>query len=169
MNASTQRQALSTGGELPAPVGHARDLSFALLLALLVGGCTSGGGGRNPNLLAPKVVVDPRPDGNVTLFVHGAFRDQVYDWVSLSVDNATRANRTGAYSLEERVPAPGFFLDVQAAVGAQSYEARGRVDVLPSGDRVRVALLDKNGWGDPKSYGAPYELVLDHPSPGAAS
>ena len=62
----------------------------AMFVAALVSGCAGGTPG-NPNLLAPKLVVQPRPDGNVTLFVHGAFREQSYDWLKLSVDNLSVA------------------------------------------------------------------------------
>jgi len=135
----------------------------ALVLSALVSGCAGAGTGGNPNLLAPKLVVQPRDDGNVTLFVHGAFRDVIYDWISLSVDNATLANRTQVFSIEEAVPAQGFFVSVRAGENGQLYEARARLDMNATADRLLVATLDDAGWHDARTQSLPYELVLDRP------
>lgn len=132
-----------------------------LLLAALVSGCTGGTTG-NPNLAAPKLIVDARPDGNVTLFVHGAFREQSYSWLNLTLDNRSSTNRTHAFSIEQTVPGPGFFLDLTALAGNQPYEMRARVDLNQTGERVRVSIVDAEGWGDPKVFGVPYEHLLDH-------
>jgi len=133
-----------------------------VLLLAAFAGCASGGGG-NPNLLAPKLVVQARSDGNVTLFVHGAFREQSYDWLSLAIDNQTLANRTEAFSLEENVRGAGFFAEAAGQTGGQLYEARARIDVEPSGDRILVAFENGGAWTEPKSYALPYEHVLDRP------
>src|SRR5205823_540389 len=100
--------------------------------------------------------------GNVTLFAHGAFREQSYEWLNLTLDNRSSLNRTSAFSLEQTVQGLGFFLDLTALAGTQPYEARARVDLDPAGERVRVSLLDADGWSDPKVYGVPYEHLLDH-------
>ena len=133
----------------------------AVVLAALVSGCAGGTAG-NPNLAAPKLIVDARPGGNVTLFVHGAFRDQSYQWLNLTIDNRTSANRTDAFSLEETVPGPGFFVDLTALAGVQPYELRARIDLNQTGERVRFATLDQGGWSEPKVYAVPYEHLLDH-------
>ncbi|MFA5862305.1 MAG: hypothetical protein WDA16_11485 [Candidatus Thermoplasmatota archaeon] len=135
----------------------------AVLLVAGLGGCLSSGGGTNPNLLAPKLVMQPRPDGNVTLFVHGAFRDASYDWLSISVDNVTISNRTDAFSTEETVAVPGFFVEVTAATALQVYQSRARVDVDMTTERVRVSFLQENGWTEAKSYAYPFEHILEHP------
>src|SRR5438067_2368200 len=130
------RQALSTQVRL-------RDLDMrlallAVVLAALASGCVTGGAGGpgNPNLAAPKLVVQPRQDGNVTLFVHGAFRDGLYDWINMTVDNATLANRTNVFSLEDAVASPGFFVEVHAAANRQIYLARARIDVNLTSERL---------------------------------
>lgn len=140
----------------------ARWVLASLLLAGL-GGCTTSGGGTNPNLLAPKLVVQPRHDGNVTLFVHGAFRDESYDWLRVSVDNVTVLNRTSAFSAEEDIASRGFFVDVTAVAGLQLYQTRARVDVNDTAERVRVSFLQEDGWTDAKSFGFPFEHILDRP------
>src|SRR5688572_30547338 len=104
--------------------GIGRRVKAGGLVALLVAlaGCAGpDGGSANPNLLAPKVVVGARPDGNVTVFVHGAFREQLYEWVLVRVDNATLSNLSWAFSSEERVDRPGFFLEVEAGTAEALY------------------------------------------------
>jgi hypothetical protein len=133
-----------------------------LLLAAIAAGCASSGGG-NPNLLAPKLVVQARSDGNVTLFVHGAFREESYDWLSLSIDNQTLVNRTEAFSVEENVRSSGFFAQAEGQTSGQLYEARARIDVEPAGDRILVSFQNGDAWTDAKSYALPYEHVLDRP------
>lgn len=143
-------------------------MKVGVLLALLVAGMLPGcagtdGGGSNPNLLAPKVVVGARPDGNVTIFVHGAFREQLYEWVLVRVDNATRSNRTWTFSSEERVDQAGFFLEVEAGTAEARYLSRARIDVNATGDRARVSFLDADGWNDPRQFSLPFEHVVDRP------
>ena len=134
----------------------------AILLGGLLAGCLSGGGAGNPNLLAPKVLLRPDSDGNVTVYVHSAFGEHDYDWLSLLVDNVTLANRTGAFSLEERVPSEGFFLTVRAGASGAVFEVQGRVDVDPTRQRARVAFVDLSGeWDDPRTYNLPLERILD--------
>lgn len=141
----------------------------AILLAGGLAGCAGqDGGGANPNLLAPKVVVQARPDGNVTVFVHGAFREQLYEWVLVRVDNATLSNRTWAFSSEERVDRTGFFLEVEAGTVDALYRSRARIDVDPDQDRVRVSFLDVEGWQNPRQYGLPFEHIVDRPREVAA-
>lgn len=141
-------------------------LSLLLVVAAL-GGCTTGEpASPNPNLAAPKLVVAARDDGNFTVFVHAAFGERAYDWLSLSLDNRTVANRTTAYSLEQQVNGTGFFLDVGAATQGQLYAYRARVEILPAanGDRARVSTLDEQGrWSDPRTFNLPLEQILDHP------
>jgi hypothetical protein len=139
--------------------------SVVLAVGLLAGvaGCASTTTGQNPNLLAPKLVVQPRPDGNVTLYVHGAFRDQTYEWLSLAVDNRTPTNRTQAFSIEENVAGPGFFVSATAEAGGELYQTQARIDVNATSERVHVAFLDPDGWTEPKAYSYPFEHVLDRP------
>jgi hypothetical protein len=139
---------------------------LALLLVAALSGCATGEPGPNPNLAAPKLLVAARADGNFTVYLHAAFGERAYDWLSIAVDNRTVANRTAAYSLEDTVNGTSFFLDVGASSSGQLYEYRARVDVLPatSGDRVRVATLDADGtWSDPRTFSLPLEQILDHP------
>lgn len=153
--------------------GRVKAVSLAsVLLGATLAGCAVDGDPANPNLLAPKVLLQPRSDGGVTVFVHSAFGDHDYDWMTLAVDNVTVANRTQAFSLEERIPSTGFFLTVRAGAGEQVYEMRGRVDVDPSGERARVALLDGDGeWDDPRTFNLPMERILGRaaPTPEASS
>ena len=142
----------------PVKVGR-----FLVLLVALAGCAGPDGGSANPNLLAPKVVVGARPDGNVTVFVHGAFREQLYEWVLVRVDNATLSNRTWVFSSEERVDRTGFFLEVEAGTADALYRSRLRVDLNATDDRVRVSYLTGEGWDDPRQYGVPFEHIVDRP------
>lgn len=133
------------------------------LLTLLAGVALAGCAGDepNPNLAAPKLVVQARPDGNVTLFIHGAFSDRLYDWMELSVDNETLENRTVAFSIEETVPAQGFYFEAAAGTARETYELRGRADVDAAEEEVMVAFLGAEGeWGDAQTFGLPFERVL---------
>lgn len=135
-----------------------------LLVAGALSGCAGGdGGGANPNLLAPKLVVQQRPDGNVTVFAHGAFREELYDWMAVGVDNASLVNRTWAYSVEEIVESPGFFVEVQAASDDVLYRVRARIDVNETSERVRVSFLEDDEWAEPRLFGLPFEHILERP------
>lgn len=139
------------------------------VLALLVvagglAGCATGDGtGGNPNLLAPKVVVHPRPDGNVTVFVHGAFREQLYDFVAIRIDNASVTNRTWVLSAEVDAPTNGFFLEVEAGAGETFYRSQARVDINWTAERARVAFLTAQGWDEPRAFALPFEHIVDRP------
>jgi hypothetical protein len=134
------------------------------LLALLAGAAFAGcadGEPANPNLAAPKLVLEARPDGDVTLFAHGAFSDRLYDWIGLAVDNETLVNRTTAFSAEETVDASGFFFEAWAGTSRETYVLRGRADVDLAQERVVVAFFDAEGeWGDTQSFALPFERVL---------
>lgn len=135
-------------------------LVVALLAAAAASGC-AGGESTNPNLVAPKLVLQARPDGGVTVFLHAAFGEHLYDWIGLRADNATINNRTSAFSLEETVNRTGFYLDVAAGTPRETYTLRGRVDVDPAEDRALVAFhQDDADWSDPQEFGLPFERVL---------
>ncbi|HUR69988.1 MAG TPA: hypothetical protein VM370_12140 [Candidatus Thermoplasmatota archaeon] len=133
----------------------------ALLAAAALSGCTTGDT-ANPNLAAPKLVVAPRPDGNATLFIHSAFGERAYDWVTLRIDNETRLNRTASFSVEE-VLAPGFYLEAEAGLGEVVYTLRGRFDVFVPEDHVSVSLVDHDGaWPrEAESQRLPFEHLLE--------
>lgn len=132
-----------------------------LALAAALSGCVSDDP-ANPNLAAPKVVVQARPDGDVTLYVHGAFGERLYEWLTLRVDNVTVTNQTNRFSLETTTPARGFFLEVAGESGEQLYESRARVDIDPTGQRAVVSSLDAKGkWGDERSYSLPFGTILE--------
>jgi hypothetical protein len=144
-------------------------LPLLLVVAALCGCAAGEPGSPNPNLSAPKLVVAARADGNYTIYLHAAFGERAYDWLSLAIDNRTVANRTASYSLEEAVNGTSFFVEVGAASQGQLYEYRGHVDVLPSasGTRVRFAALSDSGaWSDPRTYNMPFAQILDHPRSG---
>jgi len=138
----------------------------SLLLLAALSGCAGQGSVANPNLQAPEIVLAPRPDGNFTIYVHAAFGDRAYEWLSLSLDNRTVANRTLAYSLEEPVNGTSFFVTINAASGDQLYDWRAHIDIEPSDgtEHARIARLDeRNAWSDPRTYSLPYTQILDHP------
>lgn len=133
---------------------------LAVAAIALLGGCTAGEP-VNPNLSAPELLIQPRPDGNVTLYVHGAFGERSYDWIELQVDNLTIANHTDVFSLEERVQTHGFFATVRAGVNDQIYETRVRFDLVED-ERALVAFLDQKGeWVDARPYGLPFGTILE--------
>lgn len=133
-----------------------------LVLGAVLAGCTLGGDSANPNLLAPKILLDAPRDGNATVYVHSAFGEHDYEWLTLQADNVTLANRTGAFSLEERVPSGGFYLSVRVGASGQVYEMRGRVDLDPARQKVHVAFHDGAGaWDEPRTFSLPFERLLD--------
>jgi hypothetical protein len=136
-----------------------------LLLSAGLAGCAGGETG-NPNLAAPKLVLESRPDGRVEVFVHGAFSERLYDWVALAVDNATVENRTIAFSLERTLDATGFYLDASAGTPREMYVFRGRLDVHPIEERVSVSFHTLEGeWSDPESFSLPFERLLTRKVP----
>lgn len=133
---------------------------LAIVATAAAAGCTAGD--ANPHLLAPKVIVQPIGPGNMTLFVRSAFGDQLYDELAVRIDNVTVAERTEAFSIEATVPGDGFFLEVHAALDAQTYELRGRIDVLPDGERAVFVALDPEGrWQTPATFTLPYERIIE--------
>lgn len=135
-------------------------LVLAVLAAAAAGGCTAGD--ANPHLLSPKLVVRAEDDGGVTIYVHSAFGDRVYDRITLSVDNATVATRVDAFSLETSVAKAGFFVVVAAALEEERYRLQARLDVdAESGRAVLVVVDDEGDWGEAETYGLPYERVVE--------
>lgn len=133
------------------------------LVCILMAGCTSEGGTTNPNLLAPKLVLDQREEGNVTVFVHSAFGERAYDWIRVSVDNRTLVNRTEAFSIEEDLGAAGIHLTIEAGVADQRYALQVRIDEANADGKLRVSVLDiaDDEWADPRTTGLPYERILE--------
>lgn len=132
----------------------------ALVATAAASGCAGGEAG-NPNLSAPKLVLQARPDGSVTVFMHGAFGDRLYDWISLAADNLTLNNRSVAFSLEETVNRTGFFLDATAGTPREMYTLRARVDVDLVEERVFVAFHEDDAeWSDRESFDLPFERLL---------
>jgi len=132
----------------------------ALLAATAASGCT-GGETTNPNLAAPKLVLQARSDGAIIVFVHSAFGERLYEWISLRADNETVNNRTESFSLEEVVDRSGFYLDAKAATAREVYSLRGRVDVDLATARAAVAFHDDDGdWDAPQNFALPFERVL---------
>lgn len=137
----------------------------ALWAAAALGGC-AGSEGANPNLAAPKLVVAARPDGNVTLFVHGAFGDRIYDWVHVAIDNQTLVNRTAAFSVETSLR-PGFFVNATAGLADEMYWLRARIEHDPVDERLSVSFLHADEeWSDADDYGLPFERLLERRSQG---
>lgn len=133
----------------------------ALVAAAALAGCAVGQP-ANPNLAAPKLLVQARPDGNVTLFVHSAFGERAYEWLALRIDNGTTVNRTQSFSLEEQTGARGFYVEVAGGTIEQLYESRVRIDIVPDGERAMVAVLDAEGeWTEPRRYDMPYSVILE--------
>lgn len=136
----------------------------ALLMASALAGCA--GEAANPSLTAPKVVVQDKPDGNVTIFVHSAFGERVYDWISVSVDNRTLENRTLVFSWEGSIPQRAFFMDVRAGAQGQLYDLRATVALDVVQERATVAFLEPDGdWTEPREFGLPFERILDRRTP----
>ncbi|HEX2022216.1 MAG TPA: hypothetical protein VHH36_05850 [Candidatus Thermoplasmatota archaeon] len=141
----------------------AAGVGAAVILAATLAGCAQD---ANPHLIAPKLVLAPLEDGNLTLYVHGAFQDRMYDRIELSIDNQTPIVREDAFSLETRLPASGFFLRVTAWAAESRYEARARVDVDAADERVVIAELDEDAqWASPSSYALPHERVIGRVAP----
>lgn len=135
-------------------------VAATMLVAVLMAGCSAGT--ANPHLLAPKLVVFPLKDGNVTLFVHAAFGERMYESLTLAVDNSTIATREEAFSLETTVASAGFFVEVTTRSTDETYHLRARVDVDHGNERVRIVLLEDAGvWGPADTYSLPYERIIE--------
>lgn len=131
---------------------------LALAAAAGLAGCASG----NPNALAPKLVVDLRPEGGLTVFIHSAFGEHAYDSLSVRLDNATTRQRVSSFSLEESFPSEGFYLEVEASLEGETYAVRGRVDLGPDREHVQVAFVDaEDQWSDAREFSLPFERILE--------
>lgn len=147
-----------TQATVPAPMKPGWVL--LVIAGAALAGCAEGGS-ANPNLSAPKLVLHARAEGEVAVFIHGAFAERLYEWMSLRVDNETVLNRTVVFSLEHAIPSTGFFFEASAGTARESYGLSGRVDLLPASERVEVSFLDEDGeWSDAQSFGLPFERVL---------
>lgn len=135
----------------------------AALLAVPLAGCAgAGGGGVNPALLSPKVVLDVRLDGVPVVFVHSAFGERAYDRIEVALDNGTARESILAYSLETPLNRSSFFLEVRVRAGESRFAMRGTVALDAERDRAEVALLSESGeWSAPRTFGLPYERILD--------
>lgn len=141
---------------------------LALLMLLpLMAGCASGGEPSNPNLVAPKVVVDALPNGNWTVFVHSSFGERRYESIEVRIDNETVSARTQAFSVEHDIETAPFFLEVRVVASASTYQYRALV--APAGEEstgaelVTVSLDGK--WGDARRVGLPYQEILERVPP----
>lgn len=136
----------------------------ALLATVALAGCAAQP--ANPSLSAPKLVVAARPDGNATVFMHSAFGERAYEWISLSADNQSLTNRSSAFSVEASLLS-GFYLDAAAQAGEEVYVLRARIDVFAAEERASVSLVDSEGkWPDEaESFGLPYEHLLERRAP----
>lgn len=143
-----------------------RRASAIVALALLVvvaglAGCTRAEP-VNPNLLAPKLILDVAQDGDLIAFVHSAFGERTYDRIELSFDNETLRVVEHAYSLEERLNSTRGFLHVAAASGDSTFAFRGVVALDDENDRFVVSALGTDGeWAGKRPYSAPFERILE--------
>lgn len=137
-------------------------LVVVLLATAAASGCAEGGP-ANPNLAAPKLVLQARADGSVTVFIHSTFGERLYEWISLAADNVTIDNRTGVFSLEESIAQPGFFVEATAGTPREMYTLRARFDVDAKEEQVLVAFHDDKGeWSkEPEAFDLPFERVLN--------
>ena len=132
----------------------------ALAFSAALAGCSASE--ANPHLLSPKLLIHAQEDGNVTLYVRSAFGERQYDRLELGLDNVTVATRVDAFSLETKVAADGFFLEIAAHAGSETYRLRARVDVDGDDRRVRIVALDPEGsWQGEDTYSLPYERILE--------
>lgn len=131
-----------------------------IVAAAALAGC-AGGEPANPNLAAPKLVMQTLTGGEAVIFVHAAFGERMYDWIVLLIDNETLTNRTAAFSLEETVPTGSFFFEAEAGTPRERYALRGHAMVDPVDERVRVAFVNEDGaWSDAQNFGLPFERVM---------
>lgn len=135
-----------------------------LLLAGGAAGCVGNGEPANPNLLAPKVVLDGLEDGSYTVFVHSAIGERRYDSLVLLVDNETVVERYDVFSLEHRIEVLPAFVDVRAVSGTTQFSFRASLLPDPEENGVGIALVSATGeWSEPRRYSLPFERFLERP------
>lgn len=133
----------------------------ALIVAAALAGCTRAEP-VNPNLLAPKMVLNVDDAAQPVIFVHSAFGERVYDRIEVAINNSTLRTVEERYSLEQNLDLTNSFLEVRASHGESEYAFRGDVSLEDDGERLQVVELRPNGeWSEPRSYNLPYATILD--------
>lgn len=129
-----------------------------VVAAAALGGCTDN---ANPGLAAPKLVLAPRQDGGIEIFIHAAFGERLYERLTLAIDNESLANDVDVFSVERTLPKTTFYFDATAQTARETYGVRGHATLEPQGEQFEVALhADDGTWTDPEDYNAPFERVM---------
>ncbi|HVL47451.1 MAG TPA: hypothetical protein VM889_02740 [Candidatus Thermoplasmatota archaeon] len=117
----------------------------------------------NPNLHAPKLVLDRTVDNMTELYIHSAFGERAYDQITIALDNETLGQRSFGYSLDLTTPATRFFLTATVRSGESRFAWNGMVDLDVDRDRVSIApwLEKKNVTEEPRTFALPFEMILD--------
>lgn len=128
---------------------------------LLAGVALAGCNDANPSLAAPKLVLAPREDGKVEVFIHAAFGERLYERLRFRVDNMTVADEIGVFSVERTLDNTSFYFEAIAETARETYQLRGRASLQPEDDQFRIAFhAQDDGWTDPQDFGTPFERVM---------
>lgn len=115
-------------------------LLLLVVAAAALAGCTAPDESPSQNLRTPLLVLDRTSDNNTTFYVHSAFTsDQLYDSITLALDNATVAQADQTYALTYKTNRTSFFLGVDVADGQDRFRYRARLHLNASADIVGVA------------------------------
>lgn len=141
--------------------GLVRGLVVLAALAGALSGCTQAPA-TNPNLLAPKLVIDYTVDGRTELYMHSAFGERAYDNLTVTLDNVTLARRTFGFSLDVTTERTAFFLSAYARAGASRFSWQGQVVLSPVNDTLAVVPWAEDGPLGERTGGLPYEILLEN-------
>lgn len=129
-----------------------------LVAAVALAGCTDN---ANPGLAAPKLVLAPRQDGGIEIFIHAAFGERLYDRLTLVIDNESLASDAEVFSVERTLSKTSFYFDATAQTPRETYGVRGQAALQPQEDQFEIAFhADDGTWTDPEDYNAPFERVM---------
>ncbi|MBI4392247.1 MAG: hypothetical protein HY556_00415 [Euryarchaeota archaeon] len=110
-----------------------------LPLILVFGGCLSVGAPSSGSPLQhPKLLLADGYDGRVEVYVHSAFGELRYDWLNLSLDNATSIALNDTYALNNKTGNSSFHLRIDALRAENRFYYELDFALNASGESARI-------------------------------
>lgn len=142
---------------------------WLLLAPLLLAGCTQPGASPppTPGPLPPSLLVDRALQGTLQLYVHAKQGNVRYDFINLSVENATLLIRASAYAVDHTLPEAAAHVEVEAVDAGVVYHWAARV-ALNETARPTSLIVEtwdgEEGYSFPREFALPYEKLLPRES-----